>query len=185
VQQQRCEFWQSLKDVKAENIICIDETGIWQGMERSVARSEKGERAFSHRACYKGTKHTVIGAMSTNGIVCIKMLEGSMKGDNFLAFIKDDLVPNLHSEHWVIMDNLKAHKVNGVEEAITQTGAKVKYLPKYSPDFNPIEMLWSVLKYFMRLLRPKSLIVFLNVLPLLLEKSFFNNWFTKCCYCAT
>jgi transposase len=187
VQQQRCEFWQQLKDVKAENIISIDETGIWQGMERSMARSEEGRKAFSYRDSYKGTKHTIIGAISVDGLVCMKMIEGSMKGADFLAFIKDDLAPNLHSENVVIMDNLPAHKVEGVEQAITANGAKVLYLPTYSPDFNPIEMLWSVLKYFMRLLRPKSLQLIkhlLNVLPLLLEKSFYKNWFTKCCYCA-
>ena len=188
VQQQRCQFWQELQDVKAEHIICIDETGIWQGMERSVARSEQGKKAFSHRSCYKGTKHTVIGAMSVDGLVCLKMIQGSMKGADFLAFVKDDLASNLHSEHRVIMDNLSAHKVNGVEQAITATGAKVLYLPTYSPDFNPIEMLWSVLKHFIRLLKPDSLKLLqhlLNILPLLLQKSFYKNWFTKCCYCAT
>lgn len=157
-------------------------------MERSVARSEIGKRVFSHRRSYKEAKYTIIGAMSVDGIVCTKMLKGSMNGDDFLTFIKDDLVPNLQSQNVVIMDNLKAHKVDGVEAAITQTGAKVMYLPRYSPDFNPIEMLWSVLKHFMRLLRPKSLGLiqhFLNILPLLLEKSLFKNWFTKCCYCAT
>jgi len=154
-------------------------------MERSVARSEKGQKAFSHRTCYKGKKHTIIGAMSVDGIVCIKMIEGSMKGADFLSFITDDLVPNLRSKQVVIMDNLNAHKVDGIQQAITATGAKAAYLPTYSPDFNPIEMLWSVLKHFIRLLRPQSLNVFLKIFPLLLEKSFFKNWFTKCCYCAT
>ena len=56
-----------------------------------------------------------------------------------------------------MMDNLPAHKVEGVEQTITATGAMALYLPTYSPDFNPIEMLWSVLKHYMRLLRPRSL----------------------------
>ena len=77
-----------------------------------------------------------------------------MKGADFLAFLTDDLAPNLHFEKVVIMDNLLAHKVEGVEQAIT---ASPVYLPTYSPDFNPIEMLWAELKYFMRLLSPKSL----------------------------
>ena len=174
--------------MKAEHLICIDETGVWQSMERSVARSESGKRVFSHRSCYKGQKYPLIGAISVEGIVSMKMIQGSMKGEDFLAFIKDDLAPNLSSEHRIIMDNLSCHKVNGVEQAITQTGAKVLYLPTYSPDFNPIEMLWSVLKYFIRLLRPSSqkmLQHLINIFPLLLEKSFFKNWFTKCCYCAT
>lgn len=185
MQQQRYEFWQALKDVKAEDIVCIDETGIWEGMERSVARSESGKKAFSHRSYYKGKKHTVIGAISVDGIVCMKVIEGSMKGGDFLAYVKDDLVPSLRSGQFVLMDNLSAHKVDGVKQALTEVGAKALYLPTYSPDFNPIEMLWSVLKHFIRLLKPKSFNLFLNILPLLLEKSFFKNWFTKCCYCAT
>lgn len=54
------------------------------------------------------------------------------------------------------MDNLNCHKVERVVQAITETGAKILYLPTYSPDFNPIEMMWSILKYFIRLLRPQS-----------------------------
>jgi len=111
-----------------------------------------------------------------------------MKGEDFLAFIKDDLAPNLSSKHRIIMDNLNCHKVNGVKQAVTETGAKILYLSTYSPDFNPIEMLWSVLEYFIRLLRPNSqkmLQHLINIFPLLLEKSFFKNWVAKYCYCAT
>jgi hypothetical protein len=151
VQQQRCEFWQTLKDVKAEDIVCIDETGIWEGMERSVARSESGKKAFSHRDCYKGKKHTVIGAISVDGIVSIKVIEGSMKGGDFLAYVKDDLVPSLRSGQFVLMDNLPAHKVDGVKQALTQVGAEALYLPTYSPDFNPIEMLGVCAEVFYKI----------------------------------
>lgn len=108
--------------MKAENLICIDETGVWQGMERSVARSESGKRVFSYRPLYKGQKHTIIGAISVAGIVTMKTIQGSMKGEDFLTFIKDDLVPKLRPEHRVIMDNLSCHKVEGVAKAITDTG---------------------------------------------------------------
>jgi len=107
-----------------------------------------------------------------------------MKGADFLTFITDDLVPNLRSKQVVLMDNLNPYKVEGIERATNATGAEALYLPTYSSDFNPIEMLWSTLKHFIRLLRPESLNVFLSIFPLLLEKSFFKNWFTKCCYCA-
>ena len=177
-----------MQEVKAEDLICIDETGVWQGMERSEARSECGKRVFSHRRFYKGQKYTVIGAISVDGLVWLKKIQGSMKGEDFLNFIKDELVPKLRPEHRVIMDNLNCHKVNGVVQAITERGAEILYLPTYSPDFNPIEMMWSVLKYFIRLLRPQSqklLQHLINIFPFLLEKDFFKNWFTKCCYCAT
>ena len=84
----------------------------------------------------------------------MKTIHGSMKGGDFLTFIQNDLAPKLRPEHKIIMDNLNCHKVEGVAQAITESGAKILYLPTYSPDFNPIEMMWSVLKYFIRLLTP-------------------------------
>ncbi|NMF58657.1 transposase [Pseudanabaena yagii] len=111
-----------------------------------------------------------------------------MKGEDFLTFIQDDLVPKLRPEHKIIMDNLNCHKVESVAQAITESGAKILHLPTYSPDFNPIEMMWSVLKCFFGLLRPqyqKLLQHLINIFHYLLEKDFFKNWFTKCSYCTT
>lgn len=69
----------------------------------------------------------------------------ALTGEVFLNYVEQSLVPHLKKGDIVIMDNLRAHKVNGVQQAIEQAGAHVLYLPPYSPDFNPIEMLWSKL----------------------------------------
>ena len=71
------------------------------------------------------------------------LLDGPMNGDAFLAYIEQVLVPELAKEDLVIMDNLPAHKVTGVRQAIEGVGAQLLYLPSYSPDFNPIEMAFS------------------------------------------
>lgn len=187
-QQERLDYWQELKDVKPEDLICIDETGIWEGMEKTTARSLEGRRAFSHRRTYKGQKHTVIGAISIDGLVCIKTIKDSMKGEDFESFVREDLCPKLSKGKVVIMDNLNSHKKEIVQQMITDTGAKPLYLPRYSPDFNPIEMLWSVLKAFIRQFKPQTLFAIQQVLRIflmLLDKSFFKNWFTKCCYCTS
>lgn len=187
MQQERVDFWQEVKDIDPASLIFIDESALWEGMERSVARSPKGRKAFSLRAVYKGQKHTLIGAISIKGLVCLKTIKGSMKGKDFEAFIRDDLCPHLSSENVVVMDNLNSHKSAQVQQLITATGAKPLYLPRHSPDFNPIEMLWSVLKSFVRKFKPHSLHVIQIVLKtffLLLDKSFFSNWFSKCCYCT-
>jgi len=113
-------------------------------------------------------------------------MKGSMKGKDFETFIQDDLCPHLLPINVVVMDNLNSHKSTQVQQLIMATGAKPLYLPRYSPDFNPIEMLWSVLKAFLRKFKPPSLLVIHLVLKtffLLIDKSFFRNWFSKCCYC--
>lgn len=165
-------------------MIFIDESGVWEGMERAVARSFAGIRAFSHRGCYKGEKHTVIGAISVEGMVCIKTIKGSMKGKDFIAFLQENLCPVLDKEKVVIMDNLRIHKMKGVEELIAEKGAKVTYLPRYSPDFNPIEMLWSVMKTFLRMFKSKAIEKILDIFLLTVDKAFFRSWFDKCCYCT-
>ena len=73
-----------------------------------------------------------------------------MDGDAFLAWIEQSLAPSLRLGDTVIMDNLPAHKVQGVQEAIEAVGASLRYLPPYSPDFNPIEMVFSKLKALLR-----------------------------------
>jgi len=79
-----------------------------------------------------------------------------MDGEMFLAWTVQGLVPTLQQGDWVIMDNLATHKVRGVAEAIEQAGARLRYLPPYSPDFNPIENMWSKIKQILRSADPRT-----------------------------
>ena len=79
-----------------------------------------------------------------------------MDGEMFLAWVQQGLVPALRPQDIVILDNLATHKVAGVREAIERVGAKLLYLPPYSPDFNPIEKLWSKVKQIVRSLAPRT-----------------------------
>jgi transposase len=78
------------------------------------------------------------------------IIEGAMNGETFLAYVKQCLAPTLGRGDIVVMDNLKAHKVAGVKEAIEAVGAKLRYLPEYSPDFNPIERSFNAMKAYLR-----------------------------------
>ena len=78
------------------------------------------------------------------------VLDGAMGGAAFTAYVEQVLVPTLAPGDIVVMDNLPAHKLAGVRTAIEATGAKLLYLPPYSPDFNPIEMAFSKLKAFLK-----------------------------------
>ena len=97
-----------------------------------------------------GQTTTFTAGLSLNGLVAPMLLDGPMNGDAFLAYIRQVLVPELKNGMVVIMDNLRAHKVRDIRQAIEEAGARLLYLPPYSPDFNPIEMAFSKLKAALR-----------------------------------
>ena len=93
---------------------------------------------------------TVTAALRTSGVVATALFDGATNGKRFRAYVTDTLVPLLKRGDTVIMDNLGAHKVAGVREAIQAVGAKLLYLPPYSPDLNPIEQIFAKLKGSLR-----------------------------------
>lgn len=97
---------------------------------------------------YKTT--TVTAALRTSGLTATAIFEGATNGRRFLDYVTDTLVPVLRPGDTVILDNLQAHKVTGVREAIAAAGARVVYLPPYSPEFNPIEQVFAKLKTLLR-----------------------------------
>ncbi len=119
-------------------------------MARLRGRSLQGER------CRAGIPHghwkttTFTGALRLTGMTAPMVLDGAMNGDAFRAYVEQVLAPTLTSGDVVIMDNLPAHKAAGIREAVEATGATLRYLPPYSPDFNPIENAFSKLKAMLR-----------------------------------
>lgn len=187
-QKQRVDYRNRIRDIPQEKLIFIDETAFWVGMSREMARSEKGQKAFCLRQFYKGRKMTLIGAMSMRGVVAKKAIQGSMKGKDFNEFVEKELVEKLNPGDVVVMDNLNIHKMEGIEELIASAGARVEYLPPYSPDFNPIEMLWSTIKSIVRLFPTRAMEALEQLIELgmmLIGTTGFKNWFTKCCYCTS
>ena len=93
---------------------------------------------------------TFLAALRTTGLTAPLVVDGAINGAIFLAYVQQQLVPTLHSGDIVIMDNLAAHKVNGIRQVIESVGARVLYLPPYSPDFNPIETVFSKFKWMLK-----------------------------------
>lgn len=100
---------------------------------------------------------TVLAGLTTQGVLASMSIESPTDGDVFHAFLEQVLGPRLEPGHIVILDNLSAHKVDGVKGLIERTGAQLLYLPPYSPDFNPIEHAWSKLKQLLRAIKARSL----------------------------
>lgn len=126
-------------------------------MARLYGRSPRGERcrvAVPH-GHWKTTTFTA--GLRADGLIAPLVLDGPMDGDAFLAWVEQSLAPSLRPGDTVIMDNLPAHKVQGVQDAIEAVGASLLYLPPYSPDFNPIEMVFSKLKALLRAAEARSM----------------------------
>jgi transposase len=146
----REDWFEGQLDLDPKRLIFIDETGASTKMARLRGRARRGQRcraAIPH-GHWKTTTFTA--GLRLNGLVAPMLLDGPMNGDTFLAYIEQVLVPELAKADLVIMDNLPAHKVAGVRQAIEGAGARLLYLPSYSPDFNPIEMAFSKLKALLR-----------------------------------
>ena len=128
-----------------------------------------------------------MGAMTQSSVLAMKTIDKGMNGKDFQQFLQEELAPKLWSGAVVVMDNLPAHKVKGVTQIIEDAGAQVIYLSPYSPEFNPIEHLWSQLKSFLRKFSPKTQEAVARLLEIALSLSnpeHFHNWFTHCCYCT-
>ena len=156
VQKLRGEYWQQVKDIEPHNLVFLDETGVMLGLTRTYARSPRGSRVYDLKPFYRGSRVTVIGAISLTGVVALMTLDGAMDGDAFKVFIEKCLVPQLWTGAVVVMDNLPAHKIASIEPMIKAVGARVLNLSPYSPDFNPIELWWSQVKSFLRQFSPTT-----------------------------
>jgi len=137
-------------DLDPERLVFIDETGANTKMARLYGRSPRGERcrAAVPHGHWKTTTFTT--GLRSDGLIAPLVLDGSMDGDAFLAWVEQSLAPSLRQGDTVIMDNLPAHKVHEVQQAIQAVGASLLYLPPYGPDFNPIEMVFAKLKALLR-----------------------------------
>ena len=131
-------------------LVFIDETAITTNMVRVRGRCPRGERLVSYVPQGEWKTITFIGGLRRNRMTAPMVIEGAMNGPAFVAYIEKCLGPTLRRGDTVVMDNCRVHKVAGVREAIERRGAKVAYLPAYSPDLNPIELSFSAFKAFLR-----------------------------------
>ncbi len=130
-------------DLDPERLIFVDESGATTKMARLRGRSPRGERCCAAIPHGHWKITTFTGALTLRGMTAPMVLDGPMNGPAFLAYVEQVLAPMLRPGKVVIMDNLPAHKVAGVRAAIEARGARLRLLPPYSPDFNPIELAFA------------------------------------------
>ena len=146
----RRAWFEAQPDLDPEKLVFIDETGASTKMARRYGRSPRGTRCRAPVPHGHWKTTTFVGALRLEGMTAPMVLDGAMHGVAFLAYVEQLLVPTLKPGDIVIMDNLPAHKPTAVRQAIEKAGAELRFLPPYSPDFNPIEMAFSKFKAFLK-----------------------------------
>lgn len=153
-----------MKDIDPANIIVLDESGSNLSQTSDYARAEGGQRAKAPKPHCPGEKYSIIGAISINTIISMMYIDCAINGEIFLSFIEKTLVPKLRRGQYVVMDNINFHKQEMVRVAIEKVGAKVVFLPPYSPDLSPIEKMWSKIKDILKRNKPRTKAGFHNAL---------------------
>jgi len=149
-QRRRWRTWQ--RTVDPRRVIFIDETWAKTNMTRRRGRSPRGRRLIDKSPHGHWKTTTLIAALGIEGVRCSTVVDGAVNGDVFAAFVERVLVPVLRPGDIVVMDNLSSHKSVRVQRLIEAAGVSLRYLPPYSPDLNPIEMVFSKIKQLLRTL---------------------------------
>jgi transposase len=128
----------------------VDASSVNLAMTRLYGRAPAGQRAVGSVPQNYGPNVTMLGALGVQGLQAVMTVDGATDADVFRASIKQVLGPTLTPGDMVVMDNLQAHKAVGVQQAMARRGARLLYLPPYSPDLSPIEPCWSKVKTALR-----------------------------------
>jgi transposase len=150
-------------------LVFLDETGASTNMTRRYGRAPRGQRLLASVPHGHWKMTTFVGALRHDGITAPFVIDAAMNGAIFLAYVEQVLAPTLHPGDIVVMDNLPAHKVAGVKEAIEARGATLRYLPPYSPDLNPIELAFAKLKSLLRKAEARTINTLWDVIGKLLD----------------
>ena len=137
-------------------LVFVDESGANTKMTRLRGRAWGGQRLLACIPQGHYQTSTLISGLRLEGPCAPWLFGGPMNGEMFLAWVRQGLAPTLRPGDVVILDNLATHKIRGVRPAIEAVGARLLYLPPYSPDFNPIEPMWSKIKQVLRSHAPRT-----------------------------
>jgi transposase len=150
-------WFEEQPDLEPERLVFIDETGASTKMARRYGRSLRGGRCRAPVPHGHWKTTTFVGALRLEGMTAPMVLDGAMHGAAFLAYVEQVLAPTLSPGDIVVMDNLPAHKPVAIRHVIEAVGAELRFLPPYSPDFNPIEMAFSKLKAVLKKTAARSI----------------------------
>jgi transposase len=174
-----------MQDINPEDIIVLDESGSNLAQTSDYARAEGGSRIKSPKPHNPGIRFSIVAAIAMTGVVAAMYTDSAINGDIFETFIRVHLLKELRPGNFVIMDNIHFHKQEMIRVLIESAGAKVVFLPPYSPDLSPIEKMWSKVKHIIKTHKPRTCSEFHHALFFALSSvtnEDIEGWYEECGY---
>ena len=182
----RAWFWRKAAKLNHRRLIFVDESAVNTAMTPRYGRAPRGERVIDHAPRNYGEQTSVVAALGFGrGLIAPMMLTGAVDTLAFDAYLVRMLGPRLRKGDVVVLDNLGAHKASQIEQVAAGRGARVLWLPPYSPDFSPIEQCWSKIKTYLRAAKARTrdkLEEALAAAMKLITKADIRGWFKHCGY---
>ena len=185
MKRQRTAWWKRIGGLDISRLVFLDESGAKTNMTRRYGRAFGGQRVVDSAPHGHWCTTTMLSSIRLDGSTAAMVIEGPTDTAVFQAYLEQVLVVSLRPSDIVVMDNLSPHKTPGVVEAIESVGATVWYLPPYSPDFNPIEQMWSKIKAFLRKAKARTPPALLKAIAAAFQTvtaSDAMGWFESCGY---
>jgi len=155
-ERKRAWYWRRLKQLDHRRLKFIDEAGVNLALTRSYGRAPSGERVREKVPRNYGQQTSILSVLGLEGPAALMTVEGAVDTDVFNVYVKKVLKPTLNRGDVIVLDRLAAHRASCIERVADECGAEVIWLSPYSPDFSPIEMLWSKIKANMRSAKARS-----------------------------
>lgn len=185
VKAQREQWRTHTLELDASHFVFLDESGAKTNMTRLRGRAPRGQRVYDSAPHGHWHTTTMLSSVRLDGTTACMVVEGATDTDIFMAYVENVLVPSLRPGDIVVLDNLAPHKSPAVAAALRAAGADIRYLPPYSPDLNPIEMMWSKVKESLRAYAARTQEDLVEGIARALRTvtaSDAQGWFTSCGY---
>ena len=172
-------------EINPHHLLFLDESASNLAMTRLYGWAPRGQPAVGSAPDGRGSNITIVSCIGLRGVVAPRICAKGMNGETFLAYVTVDLVPELRMGDVLVMDNCSVHEEDRIRPVIEAAGAHLIFLPKYSPDLNPIENAWSKIKAILRDLAPRTLDQYLDAICKAFEAvtgQDIAGWFKHCGY---
>ncbi len=181
----RAWYWRRVKVIEPHRLRFIDEAGVNLALTRLYGRAPKGERVVERVPRNYGAQTSIVSDLSLGGVAAIMTVEGAVDTLVFDTYVEKLLRPTVRAGDVLVLDNLAAHRASRIERVAEACGAAVIWLSPYSPDFSPIEMMWSKIKAAMRAAKARTREQLEEALVAALElvtRADCLGWFRHCGY---